>query len=563
MIVAGRNTFYQLLTKPDQQSPDGTLMVSNPSFSEIDMNEIIDFSIGNQHSVFINKEGKALCVGDDRTFFIGTESRQIYQTPTQVKFKSENNINIDLFQYDKFISAKCGQAYTIYLTEKGVIIICSLYSENQVPAVHTFDIKPIYIACGYLSPVAIDAQGDFYIFSRNPSIPPRYVHLREPVYDICRCSVYSTIGDDGPKVTQFNFTAVVTVNGKLFANGFLNNGSKDFSEVYSMIGVHVSHIYGYCGHCIAISDDGHAFVVGYNKYGQLGIGSTNDLYDFQCLDIKDTFVNASVGGAHSLLVSESGKLYGFGSNHRYQLFNPNSNKNFLFPFECNLNHNVKQVFCGNCSSLAIIGNNFIKHLGYDHFFKGKELLAAQIRKISYINIQNMENQIKKLKEEIELEKKKNLPQQDIIQENIKFKKRMDMKLSDIFDENDRLAQENEEKSQEIKSLNEIIENLKRENDKLKKENMCLKDIKAQYSKVSSLNEELTSKNKILNDEIEEKNAQIATLHDTIEKTKENVNNNNIYYKLNPPPKPQDATFKSPSRFRNKPNITKPILGQKK
>lgn len=41
----------------------------------------------------------------------------------------------------------------------------------------------------YISAV-IDSRGNFYIFSKNQAKLPRRIHLQEPVYDICRCSMY-------------------------------------------------------------------------------------------------------------------------------------------------------------------------------------------------------------------------------------------------------------------------------------------------------------------------------------------------------------------------------------
>ncbi|OHT12468.1 hypothetical protein TRFO_17607 [Tritrichomonas foetus] len=549
MISSGRNTHHQLIVQSNDQSKDGSLLVNPPLPIDINYDIISDLSIGNQHTVFITKDGKAFAVGDDREFFIGTQKREIYNIPTEVQF---SNIN------DRFISAKCGQIYTIYLTEKGFIIYCSQKSINKIPSIHTFECKPIFISSGYLSPVAIDAQGDFYIFSKNPASAPRHVHLREPVYDICRCSLF--VKNSNPAIngksnnsinvtSKISFTAAVTVNGKLFANGYLNNDSRDFSEVYSMHGIHIHRVYGYCGHCIAVSDDGRVFDVGDNQYNQLGNGQTSDAVEFEQLTINESIIDAAVGGAHSLLVTESGKLFGFGNNKRYQLFS-DSFDCINRPIDLHINGKVTFAWCGNTSSIALINQKAPKHLGYSHFFAGKELLESRLRKISVKNIQNMEEQIQKLKNEIEIEKKRTAPDRAIIDENKKLKGRMEMKLSDIFNENDRLSYENEQKDQEINNLKNIIDQLSKENENLKNQN---KEHQVESNEIKELRREL-----------DEKTVHIANLLNIIEQTKERLNTAHL---VQPTNNNYDSSVPAISPIGRpkggRPNITRPMITNRK
>lgn len=563
MIATGRNNYDHLIAKSNNRINDSIQIIDPPTPIDLDYNNIIDFSSGSKHSVYITGEGEAYGYGDDRTFFIGTKTRQIYEQPVHIRF---DNIS------DKFLSAKCGQIYTVYLTEKGFVIICSEKSVHCVPSIHKFECRIIYISGNYLSPVAIDSRGDFYIFSKNPAKAPRHIHLQEPVYDICRCSMYvqsttnseihqpnfpkiHTIRSHLPPINnhkeinnnneyklKISFTAVVTVNGKVFANGTLNNNLADFNEVYSLHGVQVKKIFGYSGHCIALSDDGRVFTVGDNSCGQLGDGTKDDRFEFVCLNdlnfdlSKEVAVSAAVGGSHSLVVTESGKVFGFGSNDKNQLFTLENKSDVLLPSEINLdrykengNQKVTFVWCGNSSSVALLGLKPPIHLGFEHFFGGRESLALQLRKISSTNIEYLEKQIKQLKQDVQDERNKN---QKLIEENMKLhsdkqtnknsqfltinhqsnlndkmKKRMEMKLCDIFNENDKLEESNALKSQEI-------EELKKENEKLRVENEILKN---EIKKSISLNEFekesnfRANENAKLRKELEEKNVKIAHL----------------------------------------------------
>lgn len=644
MIAAGRNTFDYLFTKSNKQADDGTSLIDPPEFINLDYNQIVAFSMGSKHSVYITKDGKAFGYGDDRSFFIGTPNRQIYQNQVQIIF---DNVA------DKFISVKCGQIYTAYLTEKGFMIICSEKSVHFVPSIHTFKYPIVYISGSYLSPVAIDAKGDFYIFSKNPAKAPRHFHLQEPVYDICRCSVYVPVANKNgsilipnqpnfpnthsirshlpPIKSQVNthpdeksnccklkisFTVVVTVNGKLYANGALNNNSPNFSEIYSMYGVHVKHVYGYCGHCIAISDNGHVYSVGDNSSGQLGDGTTIDKYQFVPLHnmnnalSNEIAVDASVGDSHSLIITESGKLFGFGANGKNQLFTIQQNDNILVPTEINLESFKKSfaeknkqlmpfnsskseydgkitfAWCSNSSSIALIGQKPPIHLGFSHFLGANEGLAMQIRSIGASNSEHMEKQIDQLKLEIQHEKDQNQlllqEKQKLLEENQRIKneqekirtqnitfnniqnernrRRMQMKLCDIFDENDNLTADNERKTKEI-------EELKKENDKLRYENEKLRNDNQHHISKEEYNKELNFKNNEnikLKKELEEKNVKIANLLNIIG----NPNDKTII-KITEPILPRTNVIQSrhvnshASSAKAMPIIKKPSLPSKK
>lgn len=607
MISTGKNTYGNLLSKSNTETNDDNYLIDPPKICNLDYNNLIDFSIGDRHSVYITKDGKAFSIGDDRTFFIGTSKRQIYKDPVEVSFP---NIS------DPFISAKCGQIYTVYLTQKGIIVICSQKCKHFTPSIHTFESPIIYISAGYLTPVAIDARGDFYIFSNNPSSAPQYFHLNEPVYDICRCVVY--VPDEGqktamnksslPPIKQSNiekkihykakmsFTAVVTVNGKVFANGDINNGSEDFSEVYSLCNVHIKHLYGYSGHCIAVSDDGRAFSIGDNQYGQLGIGTTEDSYIFQSINSfsNEFIVGASTGGAHSFLITKTGHIYGFGANQRNQLFNGSSNVNVMSPTLIQLNqyiselprincdhlgipihqnkyeNKVTHVWCGNCSSIALYGKKTPIHLGFAHFFKGHETLSHQLRRISTQNVENLELQIKQLQQDLEKERSRNMELSQsnknkdlnvIHDDHHKIKRRMEMRLADIFDENDRLAEENDKKQSEI-------EELRNENKKLKNENQRLKfgfdDKSFSYEEYQK---EIDDKNKeisMLKKEIEEKDSKMSNLINLIQKPKIKTVNN--VHDVVPPSIPFTSSIpvrhKTATGIKHAPIISKPNINRK-
>jgi len=73
-------------------------------------------------------------------------------------------------------------------------------------------------------------------------------------------------------------------------------------------------------HTIAISADGRAFAWGRNKHGQLGLGDTiTRSYPTEISSLSEAVSTAACGQKHSLLATESGALFGCGSNSEHQL----------------------------------------------------------------------------------------------------------------------------------------------------------------------------------------------------------------------------------------------------
>ncbi|KAJ6226765.1 regulator of chromosome condensation [Anaeramoeba flamelloides] len=120
------------------------------------------------------------------------------------------------------------------------------------------------------------------------------------------------------------------------------------------------------------------FSVGYNYYGQLGIGSTTNqnvpqkiqtfLIDPQKLSIlRKEQLKISCGEFHSVVYSKH-LLFTFGSGTQYQLGNGtplNTPIPFSLPIETFLKQNdtIKQVACGARSTLLLTDNDHLYHFG--------------------------------------------------------------------------------------------------------------------------------------------------------------------------------------------------------
>lgn len=82
----------------------------------------------------------------------------------------------------------------------------------------------------------------------------------------------------------------------------------------------VVHMSWYCDMCVALTHDGLVFVYGDYFYGQFGNGTTEDNYpSFTLIDIDERAKDVSCS-LHTLILTYSNKLYGFGNNDCFRLF---------------------------------------------------------------------------------------------------------------------------------------------------------------------------------------------------------------------------------------------------
>jgi alpha-tubulin suppressor-like RCC1 family protein len=125
----------------------------------------------------------------------------------------------------------------------------------------------------------------------------------------------------------------LTTEGKVYAWGSNEWGQigcgKDDREIelpaelQYFNGMKVIEISSGAYHCIALTSDGKAHSWGRNNHGQLGISSSEDVNNkpqpINMPRIEEIFKKTSCGAKHSLLLSENGSIYAFGSNEYYQL----------------------------------------------------------------------------------------------------------------------------------------------------------------------------------------------------------------------------------------------------
>ena len=105
----------------------------------------------------------------------------------------------------------------------------------------------------------------------------------------------------------------------------------------------------YCGwgHTLILKNDGTLWSCGYNKYGQLGLGDTNNRNTFtQITTNADNIKSIYRGENHTLILENDGTLWGCGCNDYGQLgLGDGSNRTTFTQITAN-SDNIKSVYCG-------------------------------------------------------------------------------------------------------------------------------------------------------------------------------------------------------------------------
>lgn len=162
------------------------------------------------------------------------------------------------------------------------------------------------------------------------------------------CGDYHTIG--------------IKQDGTLWAWGYngygnLGDGSTENRNVPTQIGTGTNWKQVECGsyHSQAIKSDGTLWVWGYNGYGQLGDGTTDDKHTPVQIGSATNWRQVAGGYYHSLAIKENGTLWAWGYNGYGQLGDGEFSSQ-LSPVQIGNGTNWKQIMPSGYHTLAIQNN---------------------------------------------------------------------------------------------------------------------------------------------------------------------------------------------------------------
>lgn len=348
LICSGQNSSHQLGVPSDSASSNGHEIVQMPAALSLSSKGLLSISAGLRHSVLIYDDGKVFAIGDDRNDQIGCHKQDIFEIPTEIHLFPE-------LTDEKIIQAACGQYYTAYLTNKGSIYISGWRNPGNQYKVDVIEnnenIKFVYIQAGFDAPVAIDSNGNLFIFDSYYSTkPPVKYHGEFPFYDVARGS---------------GFIIAVDTNGSLYGSGKVIGQKGEMSDLSTHF-EKISHIDNLKASRVFANYQTAAVLDSTSNRVYL-MNSQNKFEVCESLNDKKV-VNLDVGSFYALFIVENGELYSLGSNLYAELMLGRTDEKpqslTQGPFQ---KPKLNYVKCGTHHSFAIVNGASLPHFGAKAF----------------------------------------------------------------------------------------------------------------------------------------------------------------------------------------------------
>jgi alpha-tubulin suppressor-like RCC1 family protein len=280
---------------------------------------------GLTHTLLIDLNNHLWGSGNNGSGQLGLNHTKNINEPTQILWSFENtakavscgiyhtvmiDMNDDVFVFGSNESGQIGLEY-----EESINVPIQLQWDHS-------EIKALSIACGEYYTVMIDMNNNIWVFGDN-----EYGQLgldnHENVY------IPTRIFDFKAKFIACGngHTMIIDMNDNVWGCGlniFSQLGLGDHEDRYSLTQISwdqdnkAKYIACDDSYTMLIDMNDNVWACGYNEYGQLGLGDTEDRATFVKLpNFKAKFIKC--GDDHTILIDLNNNLWGFGSNKYGQL----------------------------------------------------------------------------------------------------------------------------------------------------------------------------------------------------------------------------------------------------
>lgn len=333
LLGAGENISNQLFTQ-DQY-------VLHPKALPIDAEKLVSIGAGEDHSVFVYANGSAFAIGNNSDSQIGGCPMKVLSSITQVKIEDY-----------RFQSVYCGgTSYTIYLTDQGVIVICSSQSPD-CPIIPVISKPAVYVTGSLTKPYAIDNEGAVIIFHHDHQVMPVRVTLPVPIYHLAAGS---------------NFTIAVGTDGTVYGDKVLNMNKNEYEKITTLENEKIKYACIYNDHAVLLTQSGTPLTYGNNSFLQLGRDSEMYVFKAPNYHFISAVLNADSGDQHTIFVTAKGKLVCSGANQFGQLC-LGHNRKVLKPMRSTCLHNkASSVICGKSFTYILVDAPPLIHTGAKFF----------------------------------------------------------------------------------------------------------------------------------------------------------------------------------------------------
>ncbi len=312
-------------------SPAQRLLISGKS--------ITDVQLGNNHSVFLCSDGTVYSCGNNSNGQLGLGNTNTYYEPT-------------LIDISNITAIACGYSHTLFLCNDGSVYGCGYHSNGQLGlGEDTNDrttpelINQTYfsgqnvsaIACGEYFSMFLCSDGTVYGSGENGS--GQLGTDDSNSYNV-PTQVYSNNFPNegvGAIACGGSYTLFLCYDGTVYGTGETgsgqlglfdgNNGDTNFYVPSQIDANYFSSDVGmiFCGYdkSFFVCSNGDVYGCGYNFYGELGLGTTSNYYEYTPVQItffSGKTVNYIQGtDQFTIFVCDDKSVYGSGNNSKGQL----------------------------------------------------------------------------------------------------------------------------------------------------------------------------------------------------------------------------------------------------
>jgi alpha-tubulin suppressor-like RCC1 family protein len=294
------------------------------SFTEVtSLSGVIAISIGFSHSLALTKNNKVYATGSNQYGQLGLSDTNNHNSFTAISSLNDKTVTAIATGEDySFVLAKDGKIYAIGWNRFGQLGLGDTNDRNTFTVVSSLS-NITAIVAGYKHSLALADNGTVYATGHN-------------------------------------------YNGQLGLSN--NNDYNNFTVVSSLSGKIIIAIVTGDSYSLALDNDGKVYATGHNYNGQLGLGDTNDRNTFIAVPSLSgkTITAIAAGGHHSFALDSNGKVYATGYNYYGQLGLGNTNDRNTFIAVPSLS-GIATIAAGYRNSFAIDGDGKVYATGWNYF----------------------------------------------------------------------------------------------------------------------------------------------------------------------------------------------------
>jgi len=332
---------------------------------------------GHIQQIVLSEVGDVYSFGDGSTGQLGLGPTSMMTTPHI----------IDQLPRKKIYMMSSGYAHSVAVTETGEIYTWGNNAFGQLgfrnisvdftypSQVYTLaNTRIVYVCAGFAHTLAITDRGETYGWGSNDK---GQLGLEGFVATFTPTLITGLVGKKVIRVScGYDLSLAVTDKGLVYTFGANNVGQLGLGHTKPMVGVNqvtaladnvIVQAEAGWSHVLALSEQGVTYAWGDNTLGQLGLGyKDSPVLEVQTIDrLKDKGVYfIAVGYFHNFVLTDSGMVYGFGSNDHGQLgVYDKFDRDIPVAIPLLSMRNVTHISAGATHTIVATGNNRVYTFG--------------------------------------------------------------------------------------------------------------------------------------------------------------------------------------------------------